>query len=148
MSEELKEIFKICDDMFKSATIDYNELKREDIDEDFFNDYVNVRLVNSFLFNFSKLQDKIGAKLFRKVLYELKEIDNINMPMIDVLNILEKLGIINSMDRWDELREIRNSIAHEYPYNIQERIENIKLALVGFEILREIYDKLKTTTFK
>ena len=94
-----KEIFKICDNMFENTTIDYNELKAKNIDVDFFEDYTNIRLVNSFLFNFSKLQDKIGAKLFRKVLYELKEIDDTNMPMIDILNILEKLEILDDVGK-------------------------------------------------
>jgi hypothetical protein len=144
MNEELEEIFMICDNMFENATVDFNELKLKKIQTDFFDDYTNVRLVNSFLFNFSKLQDKIDAKLFRKVLYELKEIDDINMPMIDVLNILEKLDILEDINKWDELREIRNSIAHEYPFDINERVENIKLAMVGFKILGGIYNRLKT----
>ena len=143
MNEELKEIFKVCDKMFENSTIDFNELKLKSIDIDFFEDYLNTRLVNSFLFNFSKLQDKIGAKLFRKVLYELKEIDNINMPMLDILNTLEKLEILDDANKWDTLREIRNSIAHEYPFNINERVDNIKLAMIGFEILKSIYIKLK-----
>ena len=91
------------------------------------------------MYNFSKLQDKIGAKLFRKVLYDLKEIDDINLPMLDILNILEKLTIIEDVNSWDELREIRNTIAYEYPFHISERIENIKLALRGFEKLKKIY---------
>jgi hypothetical protein len=144
MNEELKEIFKICNNMFENASIDYDELKAKDISLDFFEDYTNTRLVNSFLFNFSKLQYRIGAKLFRKVPYELKEIDNINMPMIDVLHTLEKLDILDDANKWDELREIRNSIAHEYPFDINERVENIKLAMLGFEILKGIYIKLKT----
>ncbi len=85
---ELEAVFRSCDNMFKSADIDYNELKNRKIGHDFFENYTNIRIVNSFLFNFSKLQDKIGEKLFRKLLYELKEIDSLNLPMIDVLNIL------------------------------------------------------------
>ncbi|MEA2019931.1 MAG: hypothetical protein U9N59_15985 [Campylobacterota bacterium] len=146
MNEELKEIFKVCDTMFENTTIDFKELLSKQIDVDFFEDYTNTRLVNSFLFNFSKLQDKIGAKLFRKVLYELKEIDDINMPMIDILNRLEKLSIIEDIRKWDELREIRNSIAHEYPFEINERVENIKLAMVGFEMLEGMYNKLKVSS--
>lgn len=143
MSEELIEIFKLCDSMFLNADIDHNELKRSEIDLNFFNDYQNVRIVNSFLFNFSKLQDKIGAKLFRKVLYEIKEIDSLNIPMIDILNLLERLEIIENQMEWDELREVRNSITHEYPFDIQERVDNIKLALIGYERLQKIYVNLK-----
>jgi len=86
MSEELQEIFNLCDAMFANADIDFHELKNAKIDEIFFVDYANTRIVNSFLFHFSKLQDKIGTKLFKKVLYELKEIDTYAIPMIDVLN--------------------------------------------------------------
>ena len=143
---ELDEIFKLCDSIFENADIDFEELEEKNIDEEFFLDYQNVRIVNSFLFNFSKLQDKIGAKLFKKTLYELKEIDNQNIPMRDLLNLLEKLGILNAYE-WDELREIRNSLSHEYPFSIEERIENINLALDGYKKLKVIYEKIKSIVF-
>jgi len=140
----INEIFKICDEMIKSCDIDYQELKKQNIQNDFFDDYNNTRLVNSFLFNFSKLQDKIGAKLFREVLYQLKEIDNQSLSMIDILNLLEKLEIIEDAKEWDLLREIRNSLAHEYPFNIDERIINIKTAINRYEILKKIYININT----
>ncbi len=140
---ELNEIFKMCDVMFLNADIDYNELSSTKITEKFFEDYNNTRIVNSFLFNFSKLQDKIGAKLFKKALYELKEIDSYSMAMIDVLNRLEKLEIIDNSNAWDRLREIRNILAHEYPLDIDERVENIQLALDGYRELKKIYLKLR-----
>jgi len=140
----ISEIFKICDEMFKSCDIDFNELKSQEIKSDFFDDYQNTRIVNSFLFNFSKLQDKIGAKLFRKVLYELKEIDNQNLSMIDILNLLEKLNILKNVEDWDRLREIRNSLSHEYPFDTDERIANISLALDGYEVLKDIYKQLQS----
>jgi hypothetical protein len=142
VNEELKEIFKICDTIMANTQIDYDELINQSIDNNFFNNYQNTRVVNSFLFNFAKLQDKIGAKLFRKILYEYKEIDNLNLPMIDILNLLEKLKILEDKNSWDRLREIRNSLAHEYPFDIDERVQNIQLALNGFTILKEIYFNL------
>jgi uncharacterized protein with HEPN domain len=106
---EIKEIFNMCDVMFVNADIDYDELTSMDITEDitekFFEDYKNTRIVNSFLFNFSKLQDKITD--------------------------------------WDNLREIRNILAHEYPLDIDERVENIQLALDGYQNLKKIYNRLK-----
>ena len=140
---ELKEIFNMCDVMFVNADIDYDELTSIDITEKFFEDYKNTRIVNSFLFNFSKLQDKIGAKLFKKTLYELKEIDSFSIGMIDVLNLLEKLEIVEDATDWDNLREIRNILAHEYPLDIDERVENIHLALDGYQNLKKIYNRLK-----
>jgi len=145
MNEELKSVFNICDTMIKNCDIDYNLLRKMSIDENFFKEYDNTRIVNSFLFTFSRLQDKIGAKLFKKMLYELKEIDDIATPMIDVLNLLEKLQIIKSKSDWDELRELRNTLAHEYPFALQERVENIALALDGYKLLKEIYNNLKAS---
>jgi len=141
--EELKEIFKTIDIMMRGCNIDYEELKTKSIDTRFFDDYQNVRMVNSFLFNYSKIQDKIGAKLLKKVLYAQKEIDNENISMKDALNLLEKLGIIKNSHAWDRLREIRNNLSHEYPHCAEERIENISLAMEGYKILIEIYSNLK-----
>jgi hypothetical protein len=140
--EELKELIVLIDRLFKNCQIDYDELKQKDIDENFLNDYNAVRIINSFLFNYSKIQDKIGAKLFKKFLYVTNEIDDLSTPMIDILNILEQHSILKK-DDWERLREIRNSIAHEYPYSIQERVENIYLALDGYEILKQIYKNIK-----
>jgi hypothetical protein len=142
MKDEIKEIFILLDRLFENCQIDYNDLNSKQIDEEFFKEYSSVRIVNSFLFNYSKIQDKIGSKLFRKFLYVINEIDDLNTPMIDVLNILEKLDILKR-DDWERLREIRNSIAHEYPYNVQEQIENIMLAINGYEILKQIYNNIK-----
>ncbi len=134
--------------MFIGCTIDYEALKSSRIDKAFFDNYENTRIVNSFLFNFGKLQDKIGAKLFKQVLYDLKEIETFETPMLDVLNILEKMMILESVQEWEKLREIRNTLAHEYPFDIEERVENILLAMEGFVILRKIYEKLKESAGK
>jgi hypothetical protein len=143
MSETLEAMFLNIDTMMKSCLIDYNELNRSTIDEHFFEEYTQTRVVNSFLFNFGKLQDKIGAKLFKQVLYELREIDEFSLTMIDVLHKLERLEIIENIEQWDRLREIRNILAHEYPFDIEERVENIALAMDGFMELQKIYFCLK-----
>jgi hypothetical protein len=133
----------MIDSMMGNCTIDYDALQKSTIDKSFFDDYNNTRIVNSFLFNFSKLQDKIGAKLFKTVLYELKEIDTYSLTMIDVLHKLETLNILENAEQWERLREIRNILAHEYPFDVKERIENIGLAMEGFEELVKIYSRLK-----
>ncbi len=141
--QELKDIFSTIDQLIQSCDRDYVELKAKDINDSLFNDFYNQRLVNSFLFSFIKIQDKIGAKLFKKILYELKEIDNLSVSMKDILNILEKLEIIDNTDDWDRLREIRNGLAHEYPSDIQERVDNVQLSLQGYELVKDIYNRLK-----
>lgn len=63
---------------------------------------------------FSKLQDYLGAKIFDLCLEAHKE-SSLGMSMIDKLNRLEKIGIIDSAEFWDELRDLRNHLTHEYP---------------------------------
>jgi len=142
MKEEIENIFLLCNNLINHCDIDYNILINSKLDNSFFYDYNNTRVVNSFLFNFSKLQDKIGGRLFKKTLYTLKEIDTFELTMIDVLNHLERLNIITSQEEWDKLREIRNTLAHEYPMCEEERIENIQIALEGYTTLKKIYNNL------
>ncbi len=139
----LNENFKLLDQMIENGNKDYSDIQLVDLNEIFFGNYENQRLINSFLFNFSKIQDKIGSKLFKNVLIELKEINDYTIPMKDIVNILEKLEIIESADDWDKLREIRNILSHEYPDSLDERIQNIKLALTGYELMIGMYNKLK-----
>lgn len=139
----LKEDFAILDLLIKSCDIDFGILRESNIDRNFFSDYSNQRIVNSFLFNYLKIQDRIGTKVFKKVLYELREINDYSIPMIDVLNTLEKLNIIEKADEWDRLGEIRNNVTHDYPSDIDERIENIKLTLEGYSTLKKIYSNIK-----
>lgn len=143
MSAALNSIFESLDSLFKSCEIDYTVLIVQTLDASWLEDYSNQRIVNSFLFNYIKIQDKLGASLFRKLLFSLREINNENLPMIDILNLLEKLEIIPSVASWDRLREIRNVITHEYPAETEERLENIALALSGYEQMKLLYANIK-----
>lgn len=141
--EELKNTIKAIEQLFVSCSIDYELLINEEINLEWFKNYNNQRIVNSFLFNYIKIQDKIGAKLFKNLLYSLKELDDFSTPMIDVLHLLEKLDIISSIEEWDKLREIRNILTHEYPFDIEERIDNIELCLESFDILLSLFSNIK-----
>ncbi len=124
------------------AYSDFRELQNRRIDETFFQKLESQRLLNSFLFGYIKLQDKMGAKLFKRVLYELGEIDTMDVAMVDILSQLEKLNILQ-LDEWLRLREIRNIIAHEYPLDIESRIQSAEAAMDGFMILREILQRVE-----
>ncbi|MBF0219308.1 MAG: hypothetical protein HQL49_07240 [Gammaproteobacteria bacterium] len=143
MSKALRAIFATLDQLFSSCEIDYELLQSQKVTTAWLGDYSNQRVVNSFLFNYIKIQDKFGASLYRRLLFSLREIDNEKLPMIDILNRLEKLGIIESVAAWDRLREIRNVIAHEYPSDSEERLENIALAMRGFEQLKSLFAHIK-----
>ena len=143
MSEALINLLGTLRQMMQSANIDYAILAAERIDAAWFAEYEHQRIVNSFLFNYIKIQDKIGSKLFHLVLQHFREDDNDSMTMLDILNRLEKLRIIEHVEAWDKLREIRIAITHEYPEDIDVRIDNIRLALAGYLQLKSIVARIQ-----
>lgn len=80
--------------------------------------------IDQLIFRFTKLQDELGNNTFRFLLAYLKE-DIAEKPFRDILNILERLRIIDSADTWLSLRELRNDLAHEYPGMTDETIEKL-----------------------
>ena len=70
--------------------------------------------MDQFIYRFSKLQDAMGERLFVGGLLLLGE-DFRDKPFLDALNRLEALELIPERLWWQELREFRNQIAHEYP---------------------------------
>lgn len=100
-----------------------------------------VKTIDSFIYRFSKLQDKMGDKLFPAILQLLQEYKT-NMPLIDVLNKLERLELINSTDEWIDFRKLRNNLTHDYPDNENEIIEAVNLAIDVYYKMIDIYKKL------
>ena len=82
---------------------------------------------DQIIYRFSKLQDSIGAKLFKSLL--LYQGENIDKPFLDILNSLEKIDVVD-VEEWFEIRDLRNEIAHDYEDN-----DNIAI-----EILNTIYE--------
>jgi len=60
---------------------------------------------------FSRLQDLMGDRLFKSLALLESEPQQ---RFLDVLNLMEKRGIIPSSQQWIELRNIRNEISHGY----------------------------------
>lgn len=94
---------------------------------------------DQIIYRFSKLQDCMGAKLFKSVL--LYEGENVNKPFLDILNQLEAIDIIN-VDEWFEIRDLRNEIAHDYEDNDEIAI-NILNTIYKLKLdLKEILDAI------
>ncbi|WP_297455906.1 HepT-like ribonuclease domain-containing protein [Persephonella sp.] len=102
---------------------DKNLLENFDID-----DFEVVKVIDTFVFRFIKLQDYLGQKLFRRFLEEIGELYE-NMSFIDILDRLEKLGIIDSSLEWMEIRKLRNKLTHEYPDELESIKEEINIAM-------------------
>ncbi len=103
--------------------------------------------LNTLIFRFSKLQDLIGTKLFRYYL-DYSGLYANDMGFFDLLKEIEKEGIVD-IDTWQQLRELRNDIAHEYPHEMAEMLEKINLLIEKSEdlivILRTIEAKYHET---
>jgi hypothetical protein len=101
-----------------------------------------VTHIDQYLFRFAKLQDTMGQRLFRLIMSMLGE-DVESMPFIDVLNRLEKMGRIPSVEEWRRLGEIRNQVSHEY----DDRPEYMAAALNSvFDARESLFDVLRAVT--
>ncbi len=97
--------------------------------------------LNTLIFRFSKLQDLLGSKIFRHYL-EYNGFSTIESSFFDILKELEKQSIID-IDSWNELRELRNDIAHDYPDEFDEMIQKINLFVKKSDNLIDIAKKLE-----
>ncbi|ADV43935.1 hypothetical protein [Bacteroides helcogenes] len=105
-----------------------------------------VRCVDQFIFRFSKLQDAMGAKIFRYILEYLDE-DISSLPMRDILNRLERYRILPGAEEWTYIRELRNEISHDYPLQEADVVTILNELLSKVEVLFGIYHKLKNIYF-
>ena len=93
-------------------------------------------VLDAYLKRFSSLQDFLGAKIFT-LLLEVAGINNSKMS--EVLYAVEKEEIIDSLDNWIELREVRNELEHDYPEELQEALKNLKFCIDSFTKLESYY---------
>ncbi len=114
----------------------YLPLKESD-----FQEIEKIKTIDFFIYRFTKIQDRMGEKLFPLILKELHEYKT-SMSLIDVLHRLEKLELLESSDIWIDYRKLRNALTHEYPDNEDEMIESIALAIDVYGDLKKIYTKL------
>lgn len=97
--------------------------------------------LNALIFRFSKLQDLIGTKIFRNYL-DFSGFNLADKTFFDILKEIEKEGIVD-IDTWDELRELRNKIAHDYPEEVDEMLESINLFVQKSSELLAISEKME-----
>ena len=99
------------------------------------NDIYLLAFSDQVIYRFAKLQDTIGAKLFKGLL--LYQGENIDKPFLDILNQLEKIDIVD-VEEWFELRDLRNEIAHDYENNDYLAIDILNNILEAKDELRKI----------
>lgn len=80
--------------------------------------------MDAFRVRFSGLQDLLANKLFRGILLLEEETPQ---SMLDILNAMEKRGVIKSFDDWKSVRDLRNAFMHDYP----DQLDICAAALTG-----------------
>lgn len=108
---------------------------------------MELALFDQLIYRFSKLQDSMGSRLFKQLL-ELLEEDISGLPFLDILHKMEKLNLLDNAKDWVVLRQIRNTISHEYPFYKEVQMEELNLLPAEIEKLSAIWNKLKTYTMQ
>ncbi len=107
----------------------YNHLSEEELS-----------FMDQLIFRFSKLQDSMGGKLFPSLLQNLGE-ETRGIPFLDLLSKLEMLNLLENANDWLLLRETRNIVTHEYPFNTEDIIEGINLLGKHYRLILSIWSK-------
>jgi len=101
-----------------------------------------IEHVDQFIYRFSKMQDSLGTRLIPAI-YSLLEGDDAPKPFLDILNRLEKLQIIDSVDEWQFFRNLRNNLAHDYPESLAQTVETLNLLHREIGKFLSIFQRLK-----
>ena len=102
---------------------------------------VSADKLDAFAFRFAKLQDLLGAKIFREYLEELS-FPTQDKNFLTLLKELDKEGVID-IDKWAEFRSVRNSISHDYPYEEDEKIDAINYLIENIDYLFKVVNVIK-----
>ena len=89
-------------------------------------------MLDAFVSRYGRLQDTLGDKLLPAMLRAGLEKTG---SQLDNLLRAEKLGWIESVQRWIELRELRNRLVHEYMESPGDLLSALQQAMEGVQVL-------------
>uniref|UniRef100_A0A7C3R5B4 DUF86 domain-containing protein n=1 Tax=Leptospirillum ferriphilum TaxID=178606 RepID=A0A7C3R5B4_9BACT len=88
--------------------------------------------MEAFVSRYSRLQDTIGNKLLPALLRATLEPSGTHL---DNLSRAEKLGWVDSVERWIALWELRNRLVHEYVESPEDLLDGLNEALESVDVL-------------
>lgn len=100
-----------------------------------------VELLDQLLYRFTKLQDSMARRLL-PALYQYVEETSEPTAFIDILNRLEALGFIESVERWQEFRTLRNNLTHDYPESRVQTTTTLNQLHAELPAFLGIFDRL------
>lgn len=102
------------------------------------------RLLDQLAYRFMKLQDSLGEKVLPGILTLTLEPLPPEATFAEKLQRLERLGVVASAGTWRLLREVRNSLAHEYPENPALQAAALTRLVKGAGELLELWSGVET----
>lgn len=102
-----------------------------------------VAALDQFAYRFAKLQDTMSTQLFRRFSVDALAEPAEAAPVMDILNLLERYAFLPSTARWQEIRQMRNQIAHEYAMTPAELAVALELAFAMVGEMSEVAARLK-----
>ncbi len=93
-------------------------------------------VLDAYLKRFASVQDFLGAKIFPL----LVDISGITAnKMTETLFIMEREEVIDSLESWIELREVRNELEHDYPDGLMQALKNLKYCIDHYSTMETYY---------
>lgn len=102
------------------------------------------RLLDQAAFRFMKLQDTLAEKVLPGILDLTEEPLPTQATFAEKLQRLERLGVLDSVATWRLLREVRNSLAHEYPENPALQAAALTRLVRGVAELRRLWSGVES----
>lgn len=96
--------------------------------------------LDQFAYRFGRLQDTMGRQLLPLILEVVKEPLPEEATFMEKLDRLERLGVVPSVEQWDEICELRNALTHDYPEEAECPAATINQAMDAVRSLVEILD--------
>lgn len=107
----------------------------------------NQESLDAFLKRFEQLEDIIENRLFRG-LAVLEQEDILEKSKRDLVNLMEKFGVLESADQWASLSTLRNKLTHEYPRTPAKQAERINEVFKQAPIMLTVLERIKDHALK
>lgn len=98
-----------------------------------------AQVLEAYVSRFCRLQDTVGDKLLVTWLKATQEKVGV---AIDNLDRAEKLGFLESSDKWLEIRRIRNQMIHEYIEDPMQLSEAVNISKQHIALIENFAKKL------
>ncbi len=98
--------------------------------------------LDQFVYRYAKLQDKIGGSIIKNIVYFIEYSED-DKTFIDKLNVLEREGLIESTTVWEDFRDLRNRLSHEYAFDIEQQINTLNEVYKAYFVIKVDFSKMK-----